>query len=143
MWDVQGDLAPVTVELSGLTPGTVYTVNLHAGTCALPSASFARLGDITADAGGAGQLQASEGTASATGAQVILTTELVLDGDHILLVVGDDAVACGTIPSLAATSGPGPIATPSQLPATGGLPLGLLAALGLSSLALGWRLRRL
>lgn len=137
---VPGPTAPVAISLTGLAAGAAYAVNLHSGTCAAPSASFGRLGSITADASGRGQLQATSATA-ATGAAITLTPELVLDGAHILTVLGPNGVvACGAIPWL------GAIASPGQLPAAGGLPLAPLAAalatMGLLTALLGWRLRR-
>lgn len=133
---VQGGAASVGIALSGLTPGASYTVSLQAGTCAMPSASAGRLGDLKADAAGNGRLAASSVTATAAGVQVALTPELLLDGNHVLVVSAQDVVACGSIPSAGA----------GQLPAAGGLPVaplaGALGALGLSTLLLGWRLRR-
>jgi hypothetical protein len=137
---LQGATAPIDLSLMGLTPGASYPVNLQSGTCELPSASFGRLGSVTADAGGRGQIQATSATGAA-GAPVTLTPELVFDGNHILTVLGQNGVvACGAIPWWGAISSPG------QLPAAGGLPLAPLAAglgtLGLFAMLLGWRLRR-
>ena len=38
--------------LTGLSAGAAYSATMHAGACAQPSASFAALPAITADAGG-------------------------------------------------------------------------------------------
>jgi hypothetical protein len=112
---------------------------MQAGTCATPSASFAALPDLAADAGG---------RATATGSVLFRGTEAVAlatmaDGQHILAIQTEQVVACGVIPApVSATPAPG------TLPATGGaakLALGVALAaglLGLCALSAGLFLRR-
>jgi hypothetical protein len=107
---------------------------MHANTCAMPSASFAALPDLKADA---------TGRATATGSVLFHGTENVAlatmaDGEHIIAIqAGGQVVACGTIPRLA---------PPEGLPMTGGEAISLGAAvvvgLGLCTLSAGLSLRQ-
>jgi hypothetical protein len=114
----------LTLELTGLRPGTQHVVHLHAGTVAQPSASFGLLGRFTADAQGRGQLRVTQAELSATGAPVDLNAAWLTDGTRLLDVhVGDGAVvASAAIPAAGA---------PTQLPRTGGLPLAAATAVAL------------
>lgn len=47
-----GDGTTVELEIKGLAPGADARSTMHAGTCAMPSASFAALPDLKADATG-------------------------------------------------------------------------------------------
>jgi hypothetical protein len=115
----------LTLELTGLRPGTQHVVHLHAGTVAQPSASFGLLGRFTADAQGRGQLRVTQAELSATGAPVDLNAAWLTDGTRLIDVhVGDGAVvASGVIPAVAGA--------PTQLPRTGSPPLGAVAAVAL------------
>jgi hypothetical protein len=67
---------------------------MHANTCTQPSASFAALPKLTADAGG---------KATATGSILYRDTEAVAlatmaDGAHIIAIQTGQMVACGVIP---------------------------------------------
>lgn len=130
------DTASVSLEVSGLVPGISSTVQLRAGTCATPSASFGLLGTLQPDAAGNASLSTSTVRVSATGAVTPLEFSLLTDGDRLLQVVSTEVVACGEIPRSAA------VAAPPALPAAGNPPgasvAPLLAALGL--LGLGWGL---
>jgi LPXTG-motif cell wall-anchored protein len=110
---------------------------MQAGTCDMPSASFATLPDLEADAAG---------QATATGSVLFRATEDVAletmaDGEHIIAIQTDQTVACGVIPALVSTAAP-----PASLPATGGVAPSLLAAaasvFGLCALSAGLLLRR-
>jgi hypothetical protein len=110
---------------------------MQAGTCEMPSASFATLPDLQADA---------TGRATATGSVLFRGTEAVAlvtmaDGEHILAIQTEQVVACGVIPKLASASAP-----PASLPVTGGAAPWLVAAsagiLGLCALSAGLFLRR-
>jgi len=136
-----GDGTNVTLNVTGLAAGAEARATMHANTCAMPSASFAALPDLKADA---------TGKATATGRvlfhgtqDVALTT--MADNEHIIAIRADEQLmACGTIPMLA--SGP----APSTLPEAGGVAFWPLAAsagaliLGLCALSVGlflWRRR--
>lgn len=133
-----GDATDVEVTMAGLTAGATAQVTMHAGTCAMPSASFAALPNLEADA---------SGNATATGrvlfrgtADVALAT--MADSEHIIAVQSEGAVvACGVIPARASVS-----PAPASLPTTGGAVLGLIAgasvSLGLTALYAGFSLRR-
>ena len=102
-----------TLEAEGLQPGATYPVHLHAGGPAQPSAGFGLLGELAADAAGRGRLRTATMTASAGGAPVDLSLELLADGNHFLEIhaPGMTTLAVGEIPPLtaAASSGaPGP-----------------------------------
>ena len=105
---------------------------MHAGTCAMPSASFAALPELKAD---------ETGRATATGSVLFHGTENVAlatmaDGEHIIAIqASGQVVACGTIPKLA----------PEGLPMSGGeaISLGAVAVgLGLCALFAGLFLRQ-
>ncbi len=126
-----GEGTNVTLEIQGLPAGAEAHAIMNAGTCAQPSASFATLPDLKADA---------NGKATATGSILFHGTEpvalaAVADGQHMISIQTDKVVACGVIPHLAAVSGP------SQLPATGGAGFQafavVIALLGLGALSGG------
>lgn len=131
-----GDGTEVTLEVQGLAPGADARASMHAGTCAVPSASFAALPDLQADA---------SGRATATGLVLFRGTENVAlatmaDGEHVIIVrSGGQVVACGTIPVLT------PASAPATLPATGGTAFPPMAAmvgiLGLCALSAGLSVR--
>jgi len=132
-----GDGTNVTLDIRGLAPGTDARATMHAGACAMPSASFAALPDLKADA---------TGRATATGSVLFHGTENVAlatmaDGEHIIAIqAGGQVVACGVIPKLTSSS------APPMLPVTGGVAFSLMAAtvgvLGLCTLSAGMFLRR-
>ena len=115
-----GDGTDVDLDIKGLAPGVDARGSMHAGTCAMPSASFAALPDLKAD---------ETGRTTATGSVLFHGTENVAlatmaDGEHIITIqAGGQVVACGTIPKLA----------PGGLPVTGGegTSLGAVVAVGL------------
>jgi hypothetical protein len=132
-----GDGTSVALDLQGLAPNAAARGTMQAGTCAMPSASFAALPDLQADA---------IGKATATGSVLFRGTEDVslatmADGEHIIAIQTGQVVACGVIPKLASDS-----ASPASLPGTGGATSSLLAAgagvLGLCTLSAGLSLRR-
>jgi hypothetical protein len=132
-----GDGTNVALDIKGLAPGADARATMHAGTCAMPSASFAALPDLKADA---------TGKATATGSvlfhgtgNVALTT--MADGEHIIAIQqAGQVVACGVIPVLTSAS------APPTLPVTGGAAFPLMAAtagvLGLCALSAGLFLRQ-
>ena len=132
-----GDGTNVALDVNGLVPGAGARSTMHANTCAMPSASFAALPNLKADA---------TGRATATGLVLFHGTESVAlatmaDGEHIIAIhAGEQVVACGLIPKLASAS------TPPALPATGGAAFPLAAALagilGLCTLSAGLFLRQ-
>jgi hypothetical protein len=134
-----GEGTDVTLDVTGLAPGTDARATMHANTCAMPSASFAALPDLKADA---------TGSATATGSVLFHGTEAVAlatmaDGEHVIAVQAGQVVACGVIPKLASA------AAPPTLPATGGATFStssLVAAMagifGLCALSAGLFLRR-
>jgi hypothetical protein len=116
-----GGIATLIVEPTGLAPGRRYGAFLHAGSCARPSASGARLmGVLAVGADGRGRLVTAHATG--TGVAFELTRALLAAGDHLVVVreEGGAAVACGLIPRAvgAPTQMPG-AGTPTQLPRTG------------------------
>jgi hypothetical protein len=128
-----GDGTYVALDVAGLAPGAAARGTMQAGTCAQPSASFATLPDLSADAAG---------HATASGSVLFHATENVAldtmaDGEHIIAIHTDQVVACGVIPGLAASP---------SLPVTGGAPVwfavGAPAVLGLGALSAGLFLRR-
>jgi hypothetical protein len=132
-----GEGTQVALDVEGLAPGATARGTMQAGTCDMPSASFAALPDLTADAAG---------RATATGSVLFHGTENVAlatmaDGEHIIAIHTDQVVACGVIPSLASAAG-----APPSLPATGGAAPWFVAAapavLGLGALSAGLVLRR-
>jgi len=120
-----GDGTQVELDIKGLAPSVDARGSMHAGTCAMLSASFAALPDLKAD---------ETGYAKATGSVLFHGTENVAlatmaDGEHIIAIqAGGQVVACGTIPTLA----------PAGLPVTGGeaTSLGAAVAVGLGLCAL-------
>jgi len=132
-----GEGTNVALDVSGLAPGADARATMQAGTCAMPSASFAALPDLKADA---------TGRATATGSVLFHGTESVAlstmaGGEHIIAIhAGEQVVACGVIPNLASAS-PSP-----ALPATGGAAFPLAPALvggfGLCILSAGLFLRQ-
>ena len=112
---------------------------MHANTCAMPSASFATLPDLKADA---------TGRATATGSVLFHGTENIAlttmaDGEHIIAIQAGQVVACGVIPKLTSAS------APPTLPVTGGAafvnfrPQGAtVGVLGLCALSAGLFLRQ-
>ncbi len=125
-----GDGTNITLEIQGLPAGGAAGAVMHGGTCAQPGASFATLPNLKADSSGKAT---ANGSILVNGKPVALAT--VADGQHIISVQTDKVVACGTIPHLAAVTGP------SQLPATGGAGFQLVSivigALGLAALSGG------
>ena len=131
-----GEATQVTLNVTGLAANAEAQASMHAGTCEAPSASFAELPSLTADA---------SGNASATGSVLFQGSEDVAlltmaDGEHIISISsGGQVVACGVIPNWAAVQGP------SGLPQTGGagfpLPAALAVLLGLGALGAGLLLR--
>ena len=127
-----GDGTNVTLDIEGLAPGANARATMHAGTCAMPSASFLALPDLDADA---------TGRATATGPVLFRGTENVAlttmaDGEHIIVIqAGKPVVACGVIPRLTSAS------APSTLPVAGGAASPLMPAiagvLGLCALSAG------
>lgn len=107
----------VVLDIEGLAPGAVVKATMHANTCAMPSASFAALPELKADA---------TGRATAIGSVLFRGTENVAlatmaDGEHVITIQTEQVVACGVIPKLASASAP-PI-----LPVTGGPAISLVA----------------
>jgi hypothetical protein len=99
--DAQG-AAVLSVSLNGLPAGTGAQINLHAGTCSMPSASVLNLLTVTADTTG----RASATTPVALSEGVRMSLAQVADGQHIIVVTtGSVAVACGAIPAIGAGSG--------------------------------------
>lgn len=129
-----GDGTNVAIDVEGLASGANARTTMHAGTCAMPSASFAALPNLNADA---------TGKATTTGSVLFRGTEnialeIMTDGEHIIAIQTEQTVACGTIPKL--TSAP----VTQRLPETGGavfphLPLiaVVAGALGLCALPVG------
>ncbi len=120
MLTAAGEETQVALDIQGLAPGTTARATMQANTCAMPSASFAALPDVTADA---------TGKATATGSVLFRGTDDVAlatmtDGVHIITIQTEQMVVCGVIPVLTSAS-------PSTLPATGG------AAVWLMPLTLG------
>jgi hypothetical protein len=132
-----GDGTNVALDIKGLAPGADARATMYASTCAMPSASFAALPDLKADA---------TGRATATGSVLFHGTENVAlatmaDGEHIIAIqAGGQVVACGVIPKLTSAS------APPTLPVTGGVAFSLMAAtavvLGFCTLSAGLLLRR-
>jgi hypothetical protein len=134
---VAGEGTNVALDIRGLAPGAEARVTMHANTCAMPSASFAALPDLKADA---------TGRATAIGSVLFHGTKnvalaIMADGEHIIAIrAGGQVMACGVIPELASTS------APATLPVAGGATFSLMAAmagvLGLCALSAGLFLRR-
>jgi hypothetical protein len=132
-----GDGTNVALDIQGLAPGADAQATMHAGTCEMPSASFAALPGLKADA---------TGRATATGSVLFHGTEPVAlatmaDGEHIIAIQqAGQVVACGVIPKLMSAS------APPTLPVTGGAASSLMAAgagvLGFCALSAGLLLRQ-
>lgn len=131
-----GEGTDVALEVQGLPADAVARATMHAGICDMPSASFAALPDLQADA---------SGTATATGSVLFRGTDAVAlatmaDGEHIIAVQTDTVVACGAIPALASAP------APSTLPTTGGVAsvhlFVVASVLGLGALLAGLLLQR-
>jgi hypothetical protein len=128
----------VVLEVTGLAANATARATMHAGTCTTPSASFATLPDLEADA---------SGDATATGSVLFRGTEDVAlatmaDGEHIIAIQSQAGIAaCGVIPTLTSET-----TAPAALPTTGGAvrPLMVVATamLGLGVLSAGLLLRR-
>ena len=85
------------LQLSGLLPGRAYSVQLHAGTPAQPSASFTEVATVNADANGRAN---ASGLVRFRGTEAIPLLDIA-DGNHVLTVVGfGQTVAVGAIPVL-------------------------------------------
>ncbi len=132
-----GEGTNVALDIQGLAPGTAARGTMQAGTCDMPSASFAALPDLQADA---------TGRATGTGSVLFRGTEDVAletmaDGEHIIAIQTGQVVACGVIPKLASASNP-----PSSLPVTGCAAFLVMAVgvglLGLCASSAGLYLRR-
>ena len=97
--------AILTIDAAGLRPGTPYTAHLHAGTPGLPSPSVGQLGSASTDAAGRLRLEATDVAASASGATVQLSTDLLFDGAHFVDVHGPDGtlVATSSLPRMEPT----------------------------------------
>jgi hypothetical protein len=130
--------ATFSLHVTGLTPGTPAQATLHAGTCSSPSASFARLTELTAD---------TTGRAEASG-QVLfrgeesVTLPAIADGEHILAISqSGKTVSCGWLSRFESSP-----TTPSGMPRTGNADLTILVAglalLGILALSGGLALRR-
>ncbi|MCL4296849.1 MAG: hypothetical protein KJ077_14025 [Anaerolineae bacterium] len=131
-----GEGTNVELEVQGLAPGASARATMQANTCAMPSASFAALPDLQADA---------SGMAVATGSVLFRGTDSVslatmADGGHVLTIQTGQMVACGVIPAAASVSGP------TTLPGSGGampwLTAAAVVALGLCVLLVGLFLRQ-
>ena len=120
-----------TLDIAGLPAGTLAVSQLHAGSCAQPSASFAAMPFVTADTTGRGT---ATGPVRFRGDQDV-PLQTFVDGDHVIVVTGFGLVlACGSIPRVALLPAAG---EPGLLP-----PAGLLVALALLVLSGGLLLRR-
>ena len=85
------------LQLAGLAPGRTYGIQLHAGTPALPSASFTQVATVHADANGRAH---ARGLVRFRGTKAIPLLDIA-DGNHVLTVVGSgQTVAVGAIPAL-------------------------------------------
>lgn len=94
------DQATVAISLGGLRPGVTYVAQLHTGTREQPSASFGRLGETVADGSGRATLVASEVRASAAGTPVELSPGLLVDDEHLIVILAPGAgpVASAILP---------------------------------------------
>lgn len=114
-----GDETHVALDISGLVPGTDARATMNANTCAMPSASFAALPDLKADA---------SGRAVATGSVLFHRMDAALttmaDSEHIIAIKQiEQVVACGVITKPTSAS------APPALPASGGAAFPFVAAL--------------
>jgi hypothetical protein len=108
----QGPGTQVSLDLTGLPPGTRAEARIQAGSCALPSASAVELPDLTADA--AGHAQAA-GPILFRGTDPVALSTFLQDPHVLTIVQGGSIVACGSITQAA----PGQIAS-AQFTAAGG-----------------------
>ena len=117
-----GEGTDVSLDITGLASGSTATAALHAGTCTAPSASFAELPDLTADASGRAT---AGGKVLFRGADPVALHDIA-DGEHIIAISqSGKMVSCAWIP-VAEQIGP------AGMPRTGGGGLLLMvAALGL------------
>jgi hypothetical protein len=95
-----GEGTTVAADLRGLPGGSGATITLHAGSCALPSASSLRILVLTADATGhavaSGPIQLGSGS---------MPLASFTDGEHLLQVaVAGKILACGQISAQAGSS---------------------------------------
>jgi hypothetical protein len=125
-----GEGTQVELDVQGLAPGAAARANMQANTCAMPSASFAALPELQADAAS---------RATAIGSVLFRGTDNVAlatmaDGAHIITIQTGQVVACGVIPMLTSAS------ASQTLQVNGGTAPWLLAAaasvLGLCALSL-------
>ena len=85
------------LNLAGLLPGNAYSIQLHAGSPAQPSASFTQVTTVNADAFGRAN---ASGLVRFRGTEDIALLDIA-DGNHFLSVVGfGQTVAVGAIPAL-------------------------------------------
>jgi len=131
-----GEGTDVALDIKGLAPGADARATMQANTCAMPSASFATLPNLKADA---------TGRATAKGSVLFHETNVALatmaDGEHIIAIqAGGQVVACGVIPKLTSN------VAPPTLPVTGGAAFSPMAApagvLGFCALSAGLFLRQ-
>ena len=125
-----GEGTQVALDITGLAQEADARATMHANTCTMPSASFAALPGLKADA---------TGRATATGSVLFHDMDVALaimaDGEHIIAIkAGGRIVACGVIPKLSSAS------APPALPVTGGVafwftavPAGILGCCALSA----------
>ena len=116
-----GEGTDVSLEITGLAAGSTATATLHAGTCAAPGASFAKLADLTADASGRAT---ASGQVLFRGADPVALQDIA-DGQHIIAISqSGKMVSCTWIPVTEQIG-------PAGMPRTGGGGLLLMvAALG-------------
>jgi len=89
--DGDGTIAALT--MSGIAPGKAYRLQLHAGTCDLPSASATTPLEFEATADGSGSVT---GPVLFRGADPVALATLA-DGEHVAIVSQDSVVACGRV----------------------------------------------
>lgn len=108
----EGEATNVTLEVSGLPANATARATMNAGTCEMPSASFAALPDLVADANGKAM---ATGKVLFRGAEDVALATMA-DGEHVISIQVDQDVACGVIPMSASVA-----ATTAGMPQTGGL----------------------
>ena len=96
--------ATLWIEAEGLQLAARYTAHLHTGTPRRPAASTGLLGSAESDAAGQLHLQTTD-VASASGAVVALTSDLLFDGAHFvdLHAPDGDLVATASLPRMEPT----------------------------------------
>lgn len=120
-----GEGTDISLDITGLTPGAPASATLHAGTCDAPSASFAALPDLTADASGRAT---AEGQVLFRGTESVALASIA-DGQHVMFISqSGKQVACAWVPQVETEP-----ASSVGMPRTGGLDL-LLVLSGLSLL---------